>query len=109
VSDTIGKILEREPDWSALPAATPVAIRRLLRRCLEKDPKQRLQAIGEARIALSPPLIDEGTPVAARSPSGLALLAWALAGTFLLTTLTISFLHFRESRHNQHPLSGECS
>src|SRR5258708_8351020 len=41
VSDTIGKILEREPDWSALPASTPAAIRRLLVRCLVKDPKQR--------------------------------------------------------------------
>jgi len=52
VSDTIGKILEREPDWSALPAATPPAIRRLLRRCLAKDPKQRLRDIGDVRIEI---------------------------------------------------------
>src|SRR6185295_6018305 len=39
VSDTIAKILEREPDWSALPAATPSPVRRLLLRCLAKDPK----------------------------------------------------------------------
>ena len=45
-SDTIAKILEREPDWSALPSATPVAIRRLLFRCLAKDSKQRLRDIG---------------------------------------------------------------
>jgi Tol biopolymer transport system component len=51
-SDTIAKILEREPDWSALPSATPAAIRRLLRRCLVKDPKQRLRDIGEVRIAI---------------------------------------------------------
>jgi Tol biopolymer transport system component len=50
VSDTIGKILEREPDWSALPSATPTSIRRLLLRCLVKDPKRRLRDIGEARI-----------------------------------------------------------
>ena len=36
VSDSIAKILQREPDWSALPAATPEAIRRLLLRCLAK-------------------------------------------------------------------------
>ena len=58
VSDTIGKILEREPDWSALPAATPPAIQRLLRRCLAKDPKQRLRDIGDVRIEID--AIDEG-------------------------------------------------
>ena len=49
VSDTIAAVLEREPDWSALPAATPPSIRRLLRRCLEKDPRRRLRDIGDAR------------------------------------------------------------
>jgi serine/threonine protein kinase len=51
-SDTIGRILEREPDWSALPAATPVAIRRLLLRCLVKEARQRLRDIGDARIEI---------------------------------------------------------
>jgi serine/threonine-protein kinase len=50
VSDTIAKILEREPDWSALPAETPQPVRRLLFRCLAKDHKQRLRDIGDARI-----------------------------------------------------------
>jgi serine/threonine-protein kinase len=52
VSDTLASVLKDEPDWSALPSDTPEAIRLLLRRCLAKDRKQRLQAIGEARIAL---------------------------------------------------------
>ena len=52
VSDSIAKILEREPDWSALPAATPVPIRRLLLRCLAKDPKQRLRDFGDIRIEI---------------------------------------------------------
>jgi Tol biopolymer transport system component len=59
-SDTIGKILEREPDWSALPAATPVAIRRLLLRCLVKDSKQRLRDIGDVRIEID--AIGEALP-----------------------------------------------
>ncbi len=63
VSDTIGKILEREPDWSALPAATPTAIRRLLLRCFAKDPKQRLRDIGDVRIEID--AIDEVLPGAA--------------------------------------------
>ena len=49
-SDTIVAILDREPDWSALPAATPPSIRRLLRRCLEKDPKRRMRDAGDARL-----------------------------------------------------------
>jgi len=52
ISDSIAKILEREPDWSALPAATPPPIRRLLLRCLTKDPKHRLRDIGDARIEI---------------------------------------------------------
>ena len=51
-SDTIAAILEREPDWSALPAQTPASIRRLLHRCLEKDPKRRLRDIGDARLEI---------------------------------------------------------
>ena len=50
--DTVAAILEREPDWSALPAATPPTVRRLLRRTLEKDPVLRLRDIGDARIEL---------------------------------------------------------
>jgi hypothetical protein len=51
-SDIIAKILERDPDWEALPEATPASIRRLLRRCLEKDPKSRLHSIADANLDL---------------------------------------------------------
>ena len=54
-TDILAAVLRAEPDWRALPAATPPRIRRLLRRCLERDRKQRLQAIGEARIAIDTP------------------------------------------------------
>ncbi len=60
VSDSIAKILEREPEWSALPAGTPASIRRLLVRCLAKDPKKRLRDIGDVRIELD--AIDEVLP-----------------------------------------------
>jgi serine/threonine-protein kinase len=52
VSDLVARILERDPDWSALPATTPPRLRELLRRCLRKDARERLRDIGEARIAL---------------------------------------------------------
>jgi len=55
VTDVIAAVVTREPDWSKLPPGTPPHLRRLLERCLRKDVKTRLQAIGEARIALDEP------------------------------------------------------
>ena len=49
VSDTLARILERDPDWTLLPAATPARVRALVRRCLEKDSARRLPDLGEAR------------------------------------------------------------
>jgi serine/threonine-protein kinase len=51
-SDIIAKIIEREPDLAALPAGTPRAVRRLLQRCLQRDPRDRLRDIGDARFEL---------------------------------------------------------
>jgi serine/threonine protein kinase len=51
-SDTISAVLGREPDWHALPDATPPSMLRLLRQCLEKDPKRRLHDIADARIEI---------------------------------------------------------
>ncbi|MBK7368268.1 MAG: serine/threonine-protein kinase [Candidatus Eisenbacteria bacterium] len=52
VSDTLAKILEREPDLSRLPATTPARVRELIQRCLAKDARVRLRDIGDARIVL---------------------------------------------------------
>jgi serine/threonine-protein kinase len=52
VTDTLAAILEKEPDWMQLPASVPPAARRLIRRCLEKDPKRRLRDIGDARYEI---------------------------------------------------------
>jgi serine/threonine-protein kinase len=51
-ADTIAAVLEREVSWAALPPSTPAAIVRLLRRCLERDPKRRLRDIGDVRLEL---------------------------------------------------------
>ncbi len=59
-SDSIAKVLEREPDWSALPASTPAALRRVLLRCLTKDSKKRLRDIGDVRIEIE--TLDEVMP-----------------------------------------------
>ena len=52
IAEVLAAVLRDEPDWSALPAATPPAIRRLLRRCLRREPHARLQHIGDARIEI---------------------------------------------------------
>jgi Tol biopolymer transport system component len=52
VTDTIAAIVRGEPDWSALPASTPPSIRRLLQRCLAKDPKLRLREAGSAILEI---------------------------------------------------------
>jgi Tol biopolymer transport system component len=53
LTDVLAAIVEREPDWSKLPAAVPADVRRLQRRCLQKDPRVRLRDIGEARVVLA--------------------------------------------------------
>src|SRR5205823_6011006 len=58
VSDTIASILSREPDWAAVPGTTPLAVRRMLQQCLERDPRQRLRDIGDVKHELDHALVD---------------------------------------------------
>ena len=53
ISDTLASVLKEQPDWARLPEDTPPAIHRLLRRCLAKDPRQRLSDAADARLELS--------------------------------------------------------
>jgi serine/threonine-protein kinase len=53
VTDTVASVVRDDPDWNRLPAETPAALRRLLERCLVKDPRNRLRDIGDARIELA--------------------------------------------------------
>jgi len=79
VSDTIVAILEREPDLTVLPAASPPAIRRLLRRCLEKDRTRRLADIADARLDIDDALSgsDFDAPVAPSISRTRERLTWA--------------------------------
>jgi serine/threonine-protein kinase len=83
--------LKEEPKLDRLPASTPGAIRRLIERCLNKDPKQRLQAIGEARVVLGRPMEEPVTAViSAPSRSRLGWVAWAVAGVATLALIVSS-------------------
>ncbi len=61
ISETLASVLRDDVDWDALPAATPAAAVRVLRRCLDRNVKMRLRDIGEARVALSPESLEAAT------------------------------------------------
>jgi eukaryotic-like serine/threonine-protein kinase len=68
ITEVLAAVLTEEPEWSNLPQTTPPAIQRLLRRCLVKEPKQRLRDIGDARITIEEVRAGAGVPqVAAQS------------------------------------------
>jgi serine/threonine protein kinase len=86
--DTLAAIVEREPAWDDVPPNTPAVVGRLLRRCLEKDPRRRLRDAGDARLDLeealkSQPLQGSAPMLAARISRRTAIgtLAGAAAGT----------------------------
>jgi eukaryotic-like serine/threonine-protein kinase len=89
-TDVLASVVKEEPDWPRLPAGTLPAVRRLLRRCLTKEPKKRLQAIGDARIEIEDGIVGkgEGGPSAesrtALSPALLTVGACALVCLALL-------------------------
>jgi len=64
VGDTLANVLKSPPDWHALPATTPTAVHRLLRRCLQKDRRRRLADAADATLELDEP---ETTPAATRT------------------------------------------
>jgi serine/threonine-protein kinase len=94
ISITLASVLKEDVSWQTLPADLPVPIRRLLRRCLEKDPKRRLSSIGDARLELDEALAPadrDGSGVTATAPVASAAaivvpawrraLPWGIAGT----------------------------
>jgi len=85
VSDTLAAVLRQDVSWDLLPAATPLRARQRLRRCLERDPRRRLQAIGDARIEIEDTLTGAPEEIAAPVAGATAPLArravpWVLAG-----------------------------
>ena len=78
VSHVLADVLKTDPDWTALPAETPAPIRKLLRRCLEKDPKRRLDSAAVARLEIpsscstahTPSLSWSGTMMCRRTANG---------------------------------------
>jgi Tol biopolymer transport system component/tRNA A-37 threonylcarbamoyl transferase component Bud32 len=81
LSDIIAGVLDREPPWSMLPAQTPPSVRRLLQRCLDKDPKLRLRDIADARFELED---STRTPFPLFTSKRREAIAWTAAAVCLL-------------------------
>ncbi|HYT69255.1 MAG TPA: protein kinase [Vicinamibacterales bacterium] len=114
LSDTIAAILERDPDWSTLPAETPRALRRLLQRCLEKDPRQRLRDIGDARVEIeqiiSAPNADVDAGVAVQhARTWRRRTQFAIAAAALLAVSSGGLIWFALTRDNAGPGGSRVS
>ena len=107
VAEVLAHIIYREPDLDALPPSTPEPIRRLLRRCLEKDPRRRLSDIGVARSEFDDAVV---TPAHVESraravPPRRPRLgpAWIAAATLLVAAIVAALAYSRSSLTESHP------
>jgi serine/threonine protein kinase/Tol biopolymer transport system component len=99
VTETLAAVLHNEPDWLLLPSTTAMRVRVLLHRCLQKDPKQRLRDIGDARISLDEVMsgAGEGVPgLAIATPAWRRFLPWQIASVTALGLAALAFIHLRD-------------
>jgi serine/threonine-protein kinase len=109
VSETMASILKDEPDWNLLPSSLHVAIRLLLRRCLRKDPRQRLQSIGDARIELTEEHDTEESPqeIHPTQKKRLTLSWWIIAAVCLIAIVGWLLFAFADKETDfEHGLRG---
>ena len=97
VTDTIAAVVRGEPDWAALPGDTPASIKRLLRRCLEKDRKRRLADAADARLEIEAATDEAGIPAAPQRARGLAVPIVATAIVALLAGASVARLATRSA------------
>ena len=100
ISETLARVIEREPDWSKLPATLSPGLRACLERCLRKDPRQRIRDIGDVRLALEgafdPHTTSSATAVA---PSGRSkwFAALAVAALAIVVLAIVAVRHLLET------------
>ena len=92
IADVMVAVLSKEPEWAALPAATPAGVRSALRRCLERERTRRLRDIGDAGILIDEVAIPQaaGAPALARGSRRLTYLTWSLAGAVLASLVALA-------------------
>jgi eukaryotic-like serine/threonine-protein kinase len=90
ITDTLAAVIKEEPDLSQLPGGTPARVRVLLERCFQKDSKQRLRDIGDARISIDEVLSGASEPtISVRGP---AILPWALSALLAVALVAVAVL-----------------
>ena len=94
VTDTLAAVVLTQPKLEDVPSQ----VRRMLKRCLEKDPQKRLRDIGDAMALLEEPAAEPLAPAAvAPSQSRIGMLGWIAAGVAILAAGALAFIHFRET------------
>jgi eukaryotic-like serine/threonine-protein kinase len=91
VTDTLAAVLDKEPDWGALGDHVPASATRLLRRCLAKDVRRRLQHIGDARLDLEETGAETGHRPARDRPMFRAVPALVIAAILIATSAGVAF------------------
>jgi Tol biopolymer transport system component len=116
VSERITAILTQEPDWTALPG--PSAVQRLVRRCLQKEPRRRQQDIGDARIELeeaqsgaaaAAPLKESSPALLASGVAARERAAWIVAGVSILALIAALAIGRRDSPAGSPPQAYSAS
>ena len=100
LSDTLVAVLEREPEWTALPPETPESVVRVLHRCLEKDLRRRLRDIGDARAELE---VSPGPMIAGQRTTGRrsSRLPWGVAAAASLVAAVIATTAWRQANSGE--------
>src|SRR5215831_7305872 len=93
VSDTLAAVIKLDPNWNALPQDAPASVHKLVRRCLTKDRKQRLQAIGEARIVLENPAADD--PALVVTAPSRPQFGWVISTLLAVISVALGFIAWR--------------
>jgi serine/threonine protein kinase len=101
VTETLAAVVKSEPPWSALPATTPPSIRRLIERCLRKDPARRLRDIADAKLdiddALSEPAAPASIDTPRRSSGTRERWLWAAALCVAIGALAVMTMAYRRA------------
>ncbi|HEX5069343.1 MAG TPA: protein kinase [Vicinamibacterales bacterium] len=108
VSDVLAAVLRQEIDWSALPPSTPANVKRVLARCLERDPKKRLRDIGDVWIGMDVPE-PQAAPAAAVAPepkrSSFLMRALPWAAAILVAAGSWAWISANRTVAEPHPVT----
>src|SRR3990170_2593740 len=114
IPETLAAVMKEAPALEKIPPDTPPSIRNMLRRCLDKNIKRRLQSAGEARIIIEDvlsgvaPVSGDAVP-AARGQRLIGWVATGAAAVLLLALAALSFVHFRETQPQQASVRFEVT